>query len=432
MMRTTIFILMLAASFTSISASTESSVLLKRISDSTAKLSQTQKKIDKEHKILAKKLQAQLLKVKSLREQAKNIRRLEDEQLLSIDNLKSRNQQWLAQQNYQLQLISSFEQQTKSHISNDHSGINTATIISQFNALLTPTFSTKQLIGSDNKLKTFDSIKLGPLQFAMNAEEAGIVTKSINNEAARVAPINSSHDFHENMLALKETGRSYIHFDPTLGNANKLSQTNTSFIEYIERGGTWAIPIISFALAALVIALFKSFQLLKLPSLKELEVKVKQYTNKPLATQDFDNLLKGLEPIQKSLMLVIESNAISQKRDDLLIAELSKHKAHNEKYLGVITTCAAVAPLLGLLGTVSGMIHTFMMMNIFGSGDASVVSGGISQALITTELGLIVAIPSLIMGALLGRKVKSFQSSLESLALQLSKLEVSNARKQHE
>ncbi|MDK1286103.1 MotA/TolQ/ExbB proton channel family protein [Pseudoalteromonas umbrosa] len=432
MIRATILTLLLAASFTSIGASIESSVLLQRISESTEKLNQTQKKIDEEHKILAKKLQAQLLKVKSLRERAKNIRRLEDEQLLNIDSLKSRNQQWLAQQNYQIQLISSFEQQTQSHITDDDSGINAETIINQFNALLTPTFSTKQLIGSDNKLKAFDSIKLGPLQFAMNDEEAGIVTEGLNNETARVAPINSSHNFHENMLVLKETGRSYIHFDPTLGNANKLSQTNTSFIEYIERGGTWAIPIISFALAALVIALLKSFQLLKLPSLKELDAKIKHYANKPLNAHDFDNLLKDLDPIQRSLILVIENNTISQKRDDLLIAELSKHKAHNEKYLGVITTCAAVAPLLGLLGTVSGMIHTFMMMNIFGSGDASVVSGGISQALITTELGLIVAIPSLIVGALLGRKVKSFQSSLESLALQLSKLEVSDARKQHE
>ena len=69
------------------------------------------------------------------------------------------------------------------------------------------------------------------------------------------------------------------------------------------------------------------------------------------------------------------------------------------------------------------MINTFMMMNTFGTGDAATVSGGISEALVTTELGLIVAIPSLILSALLSRKAKSHNAKLEANAIQLSKYE---------
>ena len=66
------------------------------------------------------------------------------------------------------------------------------------------------------------------------------------------------------------------------------------------------------------------------------------------------------------------------------------------------------------------MIETFRMMTLFGSGDAEVVSGGISQALVTTELGLVVAIPALILNAVLSRKAKAYYSELENFAILLS------------
>jgi biopolymer transport protein ExbB len=62
---------------------------------------------------------------------------------------------------------------------------------------------------------------------------------------------------------------------------------------------------------------------------------------------------------------------------------------------------AAVAPLLGLLGTVTGMIETFQAITLFGAGDPKMMSSGISQALITTQLGLVVAIPVLLLHSFL-------------------------------
>jgi biopolymer transport protein ExbB len=66
------------------------------------------------------------------------------------------------------------------------------------------------------------------------------------------------------------------------------------------------------------------------------------------------------------------------------------------------------------------MIETFKMMTLFGSGDPEVVSGGIAQALITTELGLVVAIPALILSAFLSRKARAYYTDLENFAVLLS------------
>ena len=78
---------------------------------------------------------------------------------------------------------------------------------------------------------------------------------------------------------------------------------------------------------------------------------------------------------------------------------------------------AAAAPLLGLLGTVTGMIKTFTLITIFGTGDAKSLSSGISEALVTTELGLIVAIPSLILHGLLSRMAKQKIGDLEQISV---------------
>ena len=75
--------------------------------------------------------------------------------------------------------------------------------------------------------------------------------------------------------------------------------------------------------------------------------------------------------------------------------------------------------MLGLLGTVTGIITTFKLLTIFGSGDPKALGGGISEALITTEFGLIVAIPSLVLHAFLQRKAKAIENEFEGDAMTL-------------
>jgi biopolymer transport protein ExbB len=88
-----------------------------------------------------------------------------------------------------------------------------------------------------------------------------------------------------------------------------------------------------------------------------------------------------------------------------------------ESLLPFIALTAAAAPLLGLLGTVTGMISTFNMISLFGTGDPKTLSGGISEALITTEFGLYVAIPAVLAHAFLSRKAKGVLGSMEQTAV---------------
>jgi biopolymer transport protein ExbB len=86
--------------------------------------------------------------------------------------------------------------------------------------------------------------------------------------------------------------------------------------------------------------------------------------------------------------------------------EAGNHVAHEmEKFLSTLGTIAAIAPLLGLLGTVLGMIEVFTAIMVQGSGNTGVLAGGISQALITTATGLSVAIPAVIFHRALSRRV---------------------------
>ncbi|MBU4563732.1 MAG: DUF3450 family protein [Desulfarculus sp.] len=91
-----------------------------------------------------------------------------------------------------------------------------------------------------------------------------------------------------------------------------------------------------------------------------------------------------------------------------------------ERFLTALKVLAAVAPLLGLLGTVTGMINTFQVITVFGTGDPRLMAGGISEALITTQLGLAVAIPILVASALLGRRAQRLAGDMEEKAVSLS------------
>ena len=106
--------------------------------------------------------------------------------------------------------------------------------------------------------------------------------------------------------------------------------------------------------------------------------------------------------------------------EDAVGQSLLHETGRMERILPALQVIAGVAPLLGLLGTVTGMIATFDVITEHGTGDPKLLSGGISEALITTELGLMVAVPALLLHALLAGRVERLVSTMESGALDLS------------
>jgi biopolymer transport protein ExbB len=102
------------------------------------------------------------------------------------------------------------------------------------------------------------------------------------------------------------------------------------------------------------------------------------------------------------------------------IQEAASHVVHDlERYLNTLGTIAAIAPLLGLLGTVLGMIRVFAEIMAQGTGNASVLAGGISEALITTAAGLTVAIPALAMHRYFTGKIDAIVVELEQETIKL-------------
>ena len=102
------------------------------------------------------------------------------------------------------------------------------------------------------------------------------------------------------------------------------------------------------------------------------------------------------------------------------IREAASHVIHSlERHLNALGTIAAVTPLLGLLGTVLGMISVFADITTHGTGNANVLAGGISEALLTTAAGLAVAIPSLVMHRHYAARVEGLVVGLEREATKL-------------
>ena len=112
--------------------------------------------------------------------------------------------------------------------------------------------------------------------------------------------------------------------------------------------------------------------------------------------------------------------------ENALQEAIMKELPRLERFLSTISVLAAVAPLLGLLGTVSGMINTFQAITVHGTGDPRMLSGGISEALITTQLGLMVAVPVLMLHHFLERRVDAIVGEMEEKSAALTLIMLKN------
>jgi len=123
---------------------------------------------------------------------------------------------------------------------------------------------------------------------------------------------------------------------------------------------------------------------------------------------------KTNNPLGRVLKIAEDNPGIDGESLELKLEEaILKERPPIEAYLGMIKIISMVAPLLGLLGTVVGMIQTFQAITVYGAGDPTAMAGGISGALVTTVLGLVVAIPTVLIHAFLNGKAKKLVHILE-------------------
>lgn len=127
--------------------------------------------------------------------------------------------------------------------------------------------------------------------------------------------------------------------------------------------------------------------------------------------------IKGDSPLGRVWAVYQSSKSINVETLELKLDNaILKEMPELEKGLPLLKLLSSVAPLLGLLGTVTGMILTFQAITLFGTGDPKLMAGGISQALVTTVLGLVVAIPILLLHAIASTRSKEIVQILEEQA----------------
>ena len=191
--------------------------------------------------------------------------------------------------------------------------------------------------------------------------------------------------------------------------------------ELILSGGWMMLPIILCSVVALAISLERLWALKPdriLPS--NLLVQVWELIkNNQLNSKKLTEVKQG-SALGQILAAGLSNSKFGREVMKESIEEAANHVIHDmEKYLNFLGTIAAITPLLGLLGTVIGMIRVFTAIMLHGSGNASVLAGGISEALITTAAGLTVAIPALVAHRYFQRRIDTLVVSLEQESLKL-------------
>ena len=210
-------------------------------------------------------------------------------------------------------------------------------------------------------------------------------------------------------------------FDPTLGNAHKVAATQETLVEHFLRGGPVMWPILGLATAALLVGLYKWLRLtlVRRPSAAEVQGLLATVARRDKqAALDAARGLRG--PTGRMLQVGVEHlGEPGELVEEVMYEQVLATRLELQRMLPFVAITASSAPLLGLLGTVTGIMNTFTLMTVFGTGDIKTLSSGISEALITTEYGLYVAIPSLLLSAYLSRKTKGVIDQMEKAAIAL-------------
>lgn len=277
-------------------------------------------------------------------------------------------------------------------------------------------------IASTGEVVTGKFALLGPSVYFRSDDQkhVGIAVAELSSGEVKDASIVTSEVFNAQKIArLIDTGEGSLPLDASLGAAIEVERHRDTFVSHIKKGGFVGSLILGLASAALLIAIYKIMQVtaFRVPSgdfVLDLAEDVKRGD-----TESALQKARSFPGIAGAMFEEAVENANQPRSliEEYLSVKIIIARRKLESLLPFIGIVAAAAPLMGLLGTVVGMIKTFKLITIFGTGDARQLSDGISEALVTTELGLFVAIPSLIIHGILSRMARGKWGQLEQNAI---------------
>jgi biopolymer transport protein ExbB len=408
-----------------------------------------QEQIKEEQIPLAKELNALKADLRDKRREAERAQRLKDNSTVDLNALQNRVEKRQEQLDYVANLVADFgerferdialpEQQLyKNEIEAFREAANASlgddklgkakrlleqmfvlqTSIERFTNLAGGQVFPGDAVVANGEVERGKFLLMGPTVYyaSDSSDAAGVALK-----AGLLPPIiGLGGDLNESVRATVQAGAGDLPVDPTLGSALAMAAQEETLWEHINKGGIWIWPILVFAFLATITAIFKVFEIyrVKMPQPGALHDILKALNNGERdKAMELAKAVQG--PAQGMLVDAVEhSDETKELVEEVMYERMLEVQPRLERLLPFIAVTAATAPLMGLLGTVTGMINTFKLITIFGTGDAKQLSSGISEALVTTEFGLIVAIPSLIMHALLNRRAQAVMANMERMAV---------------
>ncbi len=244
------------------------------------------------------------------------------------------------------------------------------------------------------RIGSFNAISDG--QYLQFLPEQGKLAELGRQPAGRYLSI--AEDFEEETEGIVEMA-----IDPSRGSILSLLIQTPSLRERVDQGGFVGYMIIVLAMFGLALVGERMYSLLRI----DVAVKAQMRSDTPDPANPLGHVLKAYHDNREA-----DVETMELKLDEAIL----QATPNLERGLSTIKVLAAVAPLMGLLGTVTGMIETFQAITLFGTGDPKLMAGGISQALVTTVLGLLTAIPLVLLHSIVSSRSKSIVHILEEQA----------------
>ena len=228
-----------------------------------------------------------------------------------------------------------------------------------------------------------------------------------NNDRGLLAlkrQMDSTFISKSNDLQSATSGVTSFQLDPSKGALLEAYVEKPSILEKIQEGGVVGYVILALGFIGLVISAMRIFALTGIANLVKLQA---QNINRPSLRNPLGRVIKIFQDNPSS-----DPESMELKLSEGILKEGPRLNA----WIMFIKIIAVVAPLLGLLGTVTGMIQTFQAITLYGAGDPQTMAGGISQALVTTVLGLVVAIPTVFLHWVASSRAKRIEETLDEVA----------------
>jgi biopolymer transport protein ExbB len=255
--------------------------------------------------------------------------------------------------------------------------------------------------------------------FSLDAEHPGILLPA---GEGRLKIASEPHAATAETLAAGEVPESLPLFLYTSLDDAVNESAGDTILGTIEEGGTIGWLIVGLGALALLLVLGRIVILMRASSRAEhLVADIKPLVEMGRIQEAVQACRHRRDAVSRVMTAALQN--IERERahlEDVVTEAMLRETGHLDRFGGFILVIAAVSPLLGLLGTVTGMIATFEVITEYGTGDPSLLSGGISTALVTTELGLIVAIPTLLVGTLLSGWAGRIKDDMEQAALRVT------------